>query len=88
MLEAQPPARLTYRWRAVDDPDVTTLTWTLESSPTGGTDVTLVHTGFRRHPRSLLTRAFLDFGWRSMMRGTLAAAVERAAARAWRKPLP
>jgi uncharacterized protein YndB with AHSA1/START domain len=82
VLDAQPPSRLAYRWQADDDPDVTTVTWTLTATPDGGTDLTLVHAGFRRHPRSLLTRAFLDLGWRSMLRTTLADAITRAAARA------
>ena len=81
VLEAQAPERLVYRWQADDDPDVTTVTWTLRPTQDGGTELTLVHAGFRRHPRSILTRAFLDFGWRSMMRSTLADAIERAASR-------
>jgi uncharacterized protein YndB with AHSA1/START domain len=82
VLDAQPPHRLVYRWKADDDPDVTTVTWTLTATQNGGTDLTLVHGGFRRHPRSIVTRAFLDLGWRSMLRTTLAAAIERAATRA------
>ena len=82
VLDARPPSRLVYRWQADDDPDVTTVTWTLTLTQDGGTDLTLVHAGFRRHPRSLLTRAFLDLGWRSMLRTTLADAITRAAARA------
>jgi hypothetical protein len=58
---------------------VTTVTWTLHETTGGGTELTLVHAGFRRHPRSVVTRAFLDLGWRSMMRGTLAAAIQHAA---------
>lgn len=78
VLEAQPPSHLVYRWQADDDPDVTTVTWTLSETQNGGTELTLLHAGFRRHPRSLLTRAFLDLGWRSMLRTTLADAIEQA----------
>lgn len=79
VLEAQPPNRLAYRWQADDDPDVTTVTWTLHETAEGGTKLTLVHAGFRRHPRSVMTRAVLDLGWRSMLRGTLTTAIENAA---------
>jgi uncharacterized protein YndB with AHSA1/START domain len=82
VLDAEPPSRLVYRWQADDDPDVTTVTWTLTLTQDGGTDLTLVHAGFRRHPRSVLTRALLDLGWRSMLRTTLADAIKRAATRA------
>jgi uncharacterized protein YndB with AHSA1/START domain len=82
VLDAQPPSRLVYQWQADDDPDVTTVTWTLEQTQDGGTELTLVHGGFRRHPRSILTRAVLDLGWRSMLRTTLAKAISRAATRA------
>jgi uncharacterized protein YndB with AHSA1/START domain len=78
VLDAEPPARLAYRWQADDDPDVTTVTWTLHPTPDGGTSLTLVHAGFRRHPRSVLTRAFLDLGWRSMLRRALPAAIQAA----------
>ncbi len=79
VLETKPLNRLVYRWQADDDPDVTTVTWTLQETSGGGTELALVHAGFRRHPRSVMTRAFLDLGWRSMMRGTLATTIERAA---------
>jgi uncharacterized protein YndB with AHSA1/START domain len=74
VLVADEPSRLVYRWQADDDPDVTTVTWTLARTAEGGTDLTLVHAGFRRHPRSVLTRTFLDLGWRSLLRGPLAEA--------------
>lgn len=73
VLVAEEPRRLVYRWQADDDPDVTTVTWLLEPVD-GGTRLTLVHAGFRRHPRSILTRALLDLGWWSLLRGPLAEA--------------
>lgn len=79
VLEAVPTDRLVYRWQADDDPDVTTVTWTLRARPDGGTDLTLVHAGFRRRPRSIATRAFLDLGWQQMLRGSLADAIANAA---------
>ncbi|MFC5381348.1 SRPBCC family protein [Aquipuribacter nitratireducens] len=78
VLEADEPRRFVYRWQADDDPDVTTVTWTLRPDGSGGTVLELVHAGFRRHPRSVLTRAFLDLGWRSLLRGPLAEAVRAA----------
>lgn len=79
VLEALPTDRLVYRWQADDDPDVTTVTWTLRGRPDGGTDLTLVHAGFRRRPGSIVTRAFLDLGWQKMLRAGLADAIARAA---------
>jgi uncharacterized protein YndB with AHSA1/START domain len=81
VLAAEVPYRLVYRWQAEDDPDVTTVTWTLTRTGDGGTQLVLVHAGFRHHPRSLLTRAFLDLGWRSLLRGRLARTVEEVAGR-------
>lgn len=71
VLAVEDESRLVYRWQAVDDPDVTTVTWTLRPTGDGGTELTLVHAGFRRHPRSVLTRAFLDLGWWGLLRGPL-----------------
>jgi uncharacterized protein YndB with AHSA1/START domain len=79
VLEVDPPRRLSYSWTG--DPSwkrPTRVTWTLVPSG-GGTRLTLEHDGFEGIGGVLLSY-MMGSGWRRMLRGKLAAVLDRLAA--------
>lgn len=71
VLEVDPPNKLVYSWQGgngKDDPEFprldTIVTWTLASTPAGGTTLHLVHEGFE--PTDYAFQV-IGSGWRSML---------------------
>lgn len=71
ILEVDPPHKLAYSWQGgsgKDEPGFprldTTVTWTLEPTPQGGTHLHLLHDGFQ--PTDYAFQV-IGSGWRSML---------------------
>ncbi len=64
VLEAEAPKRLSYSWRGGAPESLldSVVTWTLTASPSGGTELTLEHSGFL--PRNAFAFEAMGKGWR------------------------
>jgi uncharacterized protein YndB with AHSA1/START domain len=67
MLEIEPPKRLSYTWRSGPEssPLDTVVTWTLTPTPSGGTRLTLKHSGFV--PGNKFAFGGASQGWQRMV---------------------
>ncbi len=71
VLEADPPRRLSYTWRSGSEPSPldTVVTWTLEPTASGGTLLSLEHTGFV--PADGYAFDGASKGWKRMLENSL-----------------
>jgi uncharacterized protein YndB with AHSA1/START domain len=78
VLEAEPNKRLSYAWRS-GKPEMggldTVVTWTLTPTSSGGTMLSLVHTGFNAGDKFAADGAIK--GWTKMMEVKLPAVLEK-----------
>lgn len=84
ILEADPPKKLTILWNFKQDPHPTTVYWTLDRTPSGGTHLSFRHAGFSGFMGMIMRRG-MAHGWQIKIRSTIPRV---AAAFAEGKPLP
>jgi uncharacterized protein YndB with AHSA1/START domain len=76
VLAADPPTLLVYQTHADGEPFTTTVSWKLEPTSQGGTQLTLVHEGFAG-VRGWLARLLLRRAWRVTVHKTLPWVLDR-----------
>jgi len=75
VLEATPPARLSYSWVGDEKRPPMTVTWTL-TAVAHGTRLQLEHSGFEGFGGFILAKLMMGPGWKKMMRKKLPAVIE------------
>ncbi len=76
VLEVERPWRLSYSWRTTGMKKPTTVTFTLSSTPEGGTRLRLEHSGFEGDAGAAW-RAMFGGGWRHKLERQLPAVIAR-----------
>jgi uncharacterized protein YndB with AHSA1/START domain len=76
VLELDEPHRMVWSWQGSQMRRGTTVTWTLEPLPSGGTRVRIAHAGFEGFG-GLILSAMHGSGWKRFVRTNLPAHLER-----------
>jgi uncharacterized protein YndB with AHSA1/START domain len=70
VIESDPPRKLAILWNHKQDPQPTTVTWTLRPTPSGGTHLSFRHAGFSGF-MGMIMRKGMEHGWERKVRFTI-----------------